>query len=256
MDLGHTGGRGTPVLAVQPGVVADVLSDSDRRRAYAGYGNGVVVHHPDDDTWALYAHMDRVDVAEGQQVSAGQQLGAMGNSSNGKFPGMGVHLHVELRRRRSNGQPPFPGPYPRSIRQPFNSLDPRPWMESRGLAFGSRGAFEIRPNTEMAMTRPVWSSLGLMGVDPYPSHRISPWASRRFPETAMAGLGEKAISTADAESYPYEPPAHFDRDVRFGLRPIEWAATGAGVLVAVGTGVAFYVRRRMRPNRRRRTSRR
>lgn len=284
MDLGHTGGRGVPILNVQRGVVHEVLTDDDRRRAYSGYGNGVIVHHPDDDTWALYAHMDRVDVAEGQPVEAGQQLGTMGNSSNRKFPGMGVHLHIELRQRRRNGQPPFPGPYPRSVEVPFNNLDPRPWLESKGLRFGSRGSFEVEPGTAMAMTRPMWENLGqLAGVDPYPDRRLAPWSGRRwpetalagvagvdpyperriapwgnerlFPETSMAGLG-KTLSPADgatAETHPYEPVARFDRDVRFGLTPVEWAAIGAGTLVVTGTIVAVVVRRKLvRPNRRRR----
>jgi len=52
------------------------------------------------------------------------------------------------------------------------------------------------------------------------------------------------------------PPARFDRDVRFGLTPLEWAAAGTGALVLTGTAVALAVRSRMRPNRRRRVRRR
>ena len=258
MDLGHPDGRGTPILNVQPGVVERVLTDAEALRRFNGYGNGVVVHHPEDDTWALYAHMDQVDVAPGQQVAAGQRLGTMGNSSNGKFPGMGVHLHLELRRRRPNGQSPFPGPYPRSPQQPFNNLDPRQWLESKGLRFMRRGGFEILPNTLMAQGQ---SMAGLHGIDPYPGQRMPPWQKKRFPSTSLAA--SEGDQYAEGSSGEYEPPARFDRDVRFGLTPVEWAAAGAGALVLTGTAVAVVVRMRTgqrivqnHRRRRRRTSRR
>lgn len=209
MDLGHTAGRGTPVLNVQPGTVYAVLRDADRSPGYGGYGNGVIVQHA-DDTWALYAHLDRVDVAQGQRVAAGDRLGTMGATSNGKFRGMGVHLHIELRRRRADGSPPFPGPYPQSVERPLNSLDPRPWLEAQGLRFGSRGAFEVDPGSAMALTRPRW--------------------------TGIAGLAE--VKAPPVPANLYEPPRRFDRDVRFGLRPTEWAMIGA-ITVGVAAVVAW-----------------
>jgi len=248
MDLGHPGGTGTPVLNVQSGVVDRVLHDEERRlRAFNGYGNGVIVYHEPDDTWALYAHMDVVDVQPGQRVGAGHRLGTMGNTSNGKFRGMGPHLHLELRRRSRSGQPPFPGPYPRSPQQPFNNLDPRPWLQGKGLAFLRRGGFEIAAGSPMARSRPMWESLG--GVDPYPTDRFMGW---KLPETSLAGLGQGDM---DIEN-EYEPPARFDRDVYLGLSPVEWAAAGAGALVLTGTAVALVVRGSVRPNRFRRRRRR
>lgn len=255
MDLGHPDGKGAPILNVQRGVVERVLRDDSPLRRFRGYGNGVVVHHPEDDTWALYAHMDRVDVSEGQVVQPGQRLGTMGNSSNGKFPGMGVHLHLELRRRRRDGTSPFPGPYPRSPEQPFNNIDPRRWLEHYGLRFGRRGSFEVAEGSPMAAGTQL---AGMMGIDPYPEQRIAPWGEKRlFPETSLA-LGQ-----SDGEGGEYEPPSRFDRDVRFGLTPVEWAAAGAGALVLTGTAVAVVVRGKRgqrvvsnRRRRRRRTSRR
>jgi hypothetical protein len=256
MDLGHTAGRGAPILNVQNGVVHEVLRDADTRRVYSGYGNGVIVHHPTDDTWALYAHMDRVDVQQGQTVAAGQRLGTMGASTNRKFPGMGVHLHIELRRRRPDGGAPFPGPYPQSVERPLYSLDPRPWLESKGLRFGTRGAFEVAPSSPMAATRHAWSNLsGLDGVDPYPEMEIAPW-SRKFPETALG-----KVSTAPPDGDNAYEPVRFDRDLHFGLKPIEWGVIGAGTLVLVGTTIAVIARRRVARNprrsrlRRRRSSR-
>lgn len=244
MDLGHPGGAGTPVLNVRTGIVEHVIRDDAPSRGFRGYGNAVVVRHS-DDTWALYAHLRSVAVHQGQVVAPGQRIGTMGNTSNGKFSGMGVHLHLELRRPRRDGGSPFPGPY-----RVYN-LNPRPWLEEKGLHFGSRGAFEIVPGSPMSLTRPLWSQLGIGGVDPYPE---SLYQGRRLPETALAGEEEIPENT-------YEPPARFDRDVRFGLTPVEWAAAGAGALVLVGTAVAVVLRYRLRSNRhrrrlRRRTSRR
>lgn len=247
MDLGHPDGRGTPIYSVQGGTVERVIRDDDHSRAFGGYGNGVVVQHT-DDTWALYAHMDRVDVVEGQEIEAGAQLGTMGNSSNGKFRGMGVHLHLELRQRRPTGESPFPGPYPRSIQQPFNNLDPRVWMEGKGLRFHRRGGFEILPGTEMAAGTAV--SDGVSGLGTLP---------RGLPQ--RRGLYPLALGAEALEEGAYEPPARFDRDVHLGLTPVEWAAAGASALVLTGTAVGLVVmrsRRRGPPsvNRRRRTSRR
>lgn len=239
MDLGHPGGTGTPILNVQQGVVERVLRNDDRRRAFNGYGNGVVVHHPDDDTWALYAHMDRVDVVPGQSVAAGTRLGTMGASTNDKFPGMAPHLHLELRRRRSNGLTPFPSPYPRSLQQPFNNLDPRPWLEGRGLRFLGRGGFEILPGTEMAETLHLFQTPGMAGADPHLRRMSTGWRPPRLFPRSLSGLGQE-------QENAYEPPARFDRDVYFGLTPVEWAAGGATVLVGVGGLVAWWARRRLR----------
>jgi hypothetical protein len=275
MDLGHSAGRDAPILNVQPGMVERVLRDDDHGRAFNGYGNGVVVHHLADDTWALYAHMDNVEVTEGQPVNAGTRLGTMGGTSNGKFSGMAPHLHLEVRRRRSNGLTPFPSPYPQSVEQPFNNLDPRPWLEAKGLRFARRGGFEILPGSEMDQG----GRAAVSGVDPYPQRRIPPWGGGRlFPETALASFDgvdpypeqrippwggdrlfpETALALGD-EGGEYEPPARFDRDVRFGLTPVEWAAIGTGTIVTTGVAVALLVRsrrKRVSPNRRRRTSRR
>lgn len=244
MDLGHPDGRGTPVLNVKRGTVERILQDSDRRPGFGGYGNGVIVYHPDEDVWTLYAHLDRVDVTQGQEVEPGSQVGTMGNSSNRKFPGMGVHLHFEVRRRTRAGRSPFPGPYR------TNNIDPRPWLAERGLAFGQRGAFEIQPDSRMAATRHLWENLGafgtlpLKGIDPYPPQTIE---GMRFPSSALSDVD------MDAEN-EYEP-VKFDRDVLFGLTPIEWGVVGAGALVVTGTAVGLLLRYRLRKpkaNRRRR----
>lgn len=224
MDLGSMrilGARGTPVLNVQAGVVERVLSDADTSRKFAGYGNGVVVNHG-DGTWALYAHLDRATVPVGMRVVPGQQLGLMGNTTNGKFRGMGVHLHLELRRPMSGGRSPFPGPY-----RTYN-LDPRPWLESGGLRFVSRGGFQIQPGSPIDQGRSMWSS--------------------------FSGLRAVGDDTWDGDS-GFEPIT-WDIDPVLGLNSMEWAIIGASAIVLVGAGIALTLRSKVSPNRGGRRARR
>lgn len=123
------GPRGTPVYAVRGGVVEIVTSDTRATRRFAGYGNAVVVHHPDLDVWTFYAHLDEVSVESGDTVAPGQPLGVVGNTTNGRFPHMVPHLHFEVRRARSDGSSPFPGAY----RQ--HNVDPERWLASMGVRF-------------------------------------------------------------------------------------------------------------------------
>lgn len=232
MDVSHPHGVGTPVLSVAPGTVMRVLSNTDTARAFAGYGNGVIIDHG-DGLWALYAHQNRTLVQPGQRVDAGDKIGEMGATNNGKFRGMGPHLHLEFRRAR-DGRAPFPGPYP----TPATATDPRGWLEQKGLIIGPRGAFDIRSGSEMSQI--PWQ--GVSGVDPYPRERVRGWM---IPETALGQVDEDNA---------YVPPQRFDRDARFGLTPLEWAAAGAGVIVLTSAAIAFIAFRpaqQVRANRRR-----
>lgn len=56
-----------------------------------GYGWHVLVDHGNFQT--LYAHMQRIDVSEGQDVDQGQTLGQMGSTGRSTGP----HLHFEIR---------------------------------------------------------------------------------------------------------------------------------------------------------------
>lgn len=79
--------RGTPILAAQGGLVIYT------GREFRGYGKMVMIES--GKGWAtLYAHMDKILVQEGQKVSRGQILGAMGRTGRAT----GVHLHFEIRK--------------------------------------------------------------------------------------------------------------------------------------------------------------
>lgn len=83
IDMAHS--EGSPVYAAKDGTVS-----------WAGYkdsfGNLVIIDHG-DDMETYYAHCSRLDVLNGQQVKAGQQIAAVGSTGNSTGP----HLHFEVR---------------------------------------------------------------------------------------------------------------------------------------------------------------
>ncbi|GAA1970499.1 hypothetical protein GCM10009738_54280 [Kitasatospora viridis] len=86
----HTGvdfavDSGTPLHAVGDATVVSAGWDG-------AYGNEVVLRLA-DGKFAEYAHLSRLEVAEGQQVTGGQVIGASGTTGNSTGP----HLHFEIR---------------------------------------------------------------------------------------------------------------------------------------------------------------
>jgi murein DD-endopeptidase MepM/ murein hydrolase activator NlpD len=86
IDIGTL--RSLDVTAAAPGVVEAI----GYAPHYEGYGEVVVVDLG-DGIEALYAHLSRVAVHEGDQVVAGQKLGNAGCTGSCT----GTHLHFELR---------------------------------------------------------------------------------------------------------------------------------------------------------------
>lgn len=76
---------GTPVVAMAEGTVTKAEFDP------YGYGNQVVIEHKYGFETS-YAHMNRIDVREGQWVQAGQRIGTVGMTGIAT----GTHVHVEL----------------------------------------------------------------------------------------------------------------------------------------------------------------
>jgi murein DD-endopeptidase MepM/ murein hydrolase activator NlpD len=86
LDIGAP--TGTAIVAMAQGVVI-VAKNSGYN---GGYGEMVIIEHP-NKTQTLYAHMSRVDVVQGQKVSQGQTIGAIGSTGRSTGP----HLHYEVR---------------------------------------------------------------------------------------------------------------------------------------------------------------
>jgi len=95
------GETGDPVVAAAAG---RVVVAGPAPAGYGGYGTVVILDHGEGLT-SIYAHLSRVSVKVGQQVSPNQALGAIGTSGSVT----GSHLHFELRRRGV-------------------AVDPRPWL--------------------------------------------------------------------------------------------------------------------------------
>ena len=70
---------------------------------YGGYGNTVIIDRGDGMS-TLYGHASELYVSNGQQVSAGQAIAAIGSTGLSTGP----HLHFEV---RINGKPKDPRPY-------------------------------------------------------------------------------------------------------------------------------------------------
>ena len=84
---------GTPVVAAASGTV--VYAGNGLR----GYGNLLIIKH-NADYLTAYAHNSQLLVQEGQAVSQGQQIAAMGDSDNNR-----VALHFELRYKGQSIDP-------------------------------------------------------------------------------------------------------------------------------------------------------
>lgn len=76
---------GTPVKAAQGGTVAAA-------RFMKGYGNCIFIDHP-DGSQTRYAHLSEINVAQGQKVDVGSDIGKVGSTGNSTGP----HLHFEVR---------------------------------------------------------------------------------------------------------------------------------------------------------------
>lgn len=85
LGIDISAGLGTPVLAAADGVVQEP-------NGHWSYGNNVVIAHAEGNV-TLYAHMDAVAVAPGQNVTQGQTIGTIGMTG---FT-YGPHVHFETR---------------------------------------------------------------------------------------------------------------------------------------------------------------
>lgn len=109
IDLAAT--VGTPVYATQDGVVSH--AGPGARAPGVWGGNEIHIAGSGIETW--FAHLSRIGVALGQQVRAGQQIGATGNTGISSGP----HLHFGT----------FAGGWP-------NDIDPNAYLGGAGAPSG------------------------------------------------------------------------------------------------------------------------
>lgn len=91
VDLGYA--DGTPIPALFDGSVVSSGNFSD------GYGNQVLLYHPQIDAYTRYAHCSALYVNPGDSVYAGQIIALVGATGNATGP----HLHLEYIIRSTDG---------------------------------------------------------------------------------------------------------------------------------------------------------
>ncbi|MEM9429894.1 MAG: DUF5930 domain-containing protein [Pseudomonadota bacterium] len=96
--------RGTPILSTADGVVVFAARQS-------GYGNLIKIRH-EFGFETVYAHLNKIHVAEGDRIARGDHIGDMGTTGRST----GVHLHYEV---RIGGRPVNPMTFIRAARDVF-----------------------------------------------------------------------------------------------------------------------------------------
>lgn len=76
---------GDPIHSIKPGRVSSVSYSK------FAYGNSVIVDHGNELT-SLYAHLSKIEVKEGQEVTMDTEIGRMGTTGRA----FGDHLHLEI----------------------------------------------------------------------------------------------------------------------------------------------------------------
>ena len=95
----------TPEYSAGDGVVL-------RAGAASGFGLAVYILHENGDV-TVYGHMDKILVAPGDYVDAGETIALLGNRGQSTGP----HLHFEVHQGGLDG----------------TKVDPIPWLRDRGI---------------------------------------------------------------------------------------------------------------------------
>ena len=89
IDISGTG-EGSPIYSIGDGVVLKSVPVCKSCSTWSN-GNYIVIQHA-DNYYSLYAHLSALYVTEGQTVSKGDKIGAMGHTGYS----FGTHLHLSL----------------------------------------------------------------------------------------------------------------------------------------------------------------
>ncbi len=94
IDIAGGGISDRTVVAAKSGTVKSV------KRSNKGYGNHIIIDHG-NGMQTLYAHLESINVSEGQKVGQGDAIGIIGTSGDST----GLHLHFEVRKNGSAQDP-------------------------------------------------------------------------------------------------------------------------------------------------------
>lgn len=94
---------GEPVVTVADGKVLALRTERDKKTGkMKGYGNYVIIIHPQLQIETLYAHLSAFKTKAGTGVSQGQLIALSGNTGIGTAP----HLHFEIHKRQNSSYVP------------------------------------------------------------------------------------------------------------------------------------------------------
>ena len=82
---------GTEIKPIKDGVVEDTS------KSRIGYGNAIIINHGGGIV-SLYAHLSKINVAKGDNVTVADVIGNVGSTGHSTGP----HVHIEVRK---NGIP-------------------------------------------------------------------------------------------------------------------------------------------------------
>lgn len=106
--LDFTARTGTPIYATGDGIILHAIKKD--QKASKGYGNLIIIDHGYGYK-TLYAHMNKFQVKQGDQVKRGEVIGLVGSTGLSTGP----HLHYEVIKNNRKVNP---------IHYLFNSLTP------------------------------------------------------------------------------------------------------------------------------------
>lgn len=208
LDLSNTSMPSVTVVAAAPGRVATVYSESDPGDPGAGlgYGNQVKVEHG-DGYFTMYAHLDRVAVAEGDVLDTAAPIGTIG------FTGAAGnrHLHFSLHQ----GKPDREGVYESSAMDALVTVDARESSEFRSMS-----STDLRDGRTVLWDGALYGSENSPGTKPLtgaapPDLLARLEAGRRALEEAIED--RKALDTVSRE---------------WTQREVEWARGIVGPILA------------------------
>lgn len=205
IDIG--GNLGDPLFAAVGGKVTDV------RYSESGYGLNVRIL-ADNGEELIYGHMQETNVRPGQRVSAGQVIGAMGNTGNSTGP----HLHFEVRQ-------PGPDQFVPGTRSTTTAIDPYSLI---GLA-SSQGAVPAGyPKGKTVATKPT---AGTPGVPLVPG--VSVGAAYTL---TRAGLSAYQAATSSQRADGSSRGSVFPSLIELALPEVDWVKVGgmaAGAIIVL-----------------------
>ena len=199
---------GSRVFAVAAGKVIRIHPSSQGHN----YGIHVRIEHQDDFK-TIYAHLESINVREGQLVEAGEMIGIADNTGNS----FGSHLHLTLKRKGVHNRP-----WPREIIDPLPYLLPlMGWEEPDGpyiegwiltdtltrngeLAQINAGGATLRVNPDYDVVVPAGTILIITGQHPTYTKVQASRAAVGIDETPPPTTSEPPVTAAMIRGWAWE----------------------------------------------------